>query len=172
MSGMAATHWCWPEDDCTLHDYATFLSVTFALNLTFFIWWNRIYGMLRTRRMRSKDKRDERLAQVDVVREDDGGRRYCETFVVWARRVGRFSSALVALLVVAILLFFRSNSPMSLWWTALTITVGPLLMAITLFVHWVWMLAIEYREKPFLHGVMAAKEAAARLRSSAMRPNE
>lgn len=172
MSHLPATPWCWLGDDCTLHDYATFLSVTFALNLTFLIWWDRIYDRLRTRRDLSKDELDERLAEVDVVREDDGGRRYCEAFVVWARRVGRFSSAVVATLVVAMLLVFRSNSPMSFWWTASTIAVGPLLMAITSLVHWVWMLAIEYREKPFLHGVMAAKDAAERLRSSSRHSSE
>lgn len=172
MSALAAVPWCWPADDCTLHDYATFLSVTFALNLTFLIWWDLIYDRLRTRRDVSKDELDEKLAEVDVVREDDGGRRHCEAFVVWARRVGRFSSAVVAILVVAILLAFRSNSPMSFWWTASTIAVGPLLMAVTLLVHWVWMLAIENREKLFLRGVMAAKDAAERLRSSSVKPNE
>ena len=163
---MSDTVLCWPDDNCTLHDYATFLSVTFALNVTFFIWWDRIYDFLQDQRKLSRDKRDEELAKIDIVREDDGGRGYCEAFVIWARRIGRLSSALVTILVVALLLVFRSNTPMSFVFTASLILVGPLLMATTFFVHWIWMSGIEYREKPFLEGVLAAKAAAEKLRSS------
>lgn len=166
MSDDTPILWCWPSDDCTLHDYATFLSVTSALNITFCIWWDRIYEFLRMRRERSKDELDANLAKIDIVKEDDGGRSGCDVFVTWARRVGRVASALVTILVVAILLVFRSNSPMYFWWTTSTILVGPLLMAITFLVHWRWLRIIENNDAHFARGVEAAKIKAKEVQSS------
>lgn len=167
MSDDTPIPWCWPDDDCTLHDYATFLSVTSALNISFCIWWDRIYDLLRMRRERSKDERDEELAKTDIVKEDDGGRGACAVFVKWARRVGRVASVLVTIVVVGILLLFRSNSPMSFWWTTSTILVVPSLMAITFLVHWPWLQVIEHNDAHFARGVEAAKLKAKEVRSSA-----
>lgn len=158
--------WCWPADDCTLHDYATFLSVTSALNITFFLWWDRIYDHLRVLRERSKDERDQQLEQTDAVHEDDGNRAKCDAFVKCARIVGRSASALVTITVVTILLVFRSNSPMSFAWTASSILVGPMLMGITLGIHWLWLKMIESGEKHFIRGARAVKRTAAEVRDA------
>ena len=164
MSDIAA--WCWPADDCTLHDYATFLSVTSALNITFFLWWDRIYDLLRVLRERSKDERDQQLDQTNVIHEDDGSRTKCDAFVKSARIVGRSASAFVTIAVVAILLVFRSNSPMSFGWTASTILVGPILMGTTLVIHWLWLKMIENGEKHFIRGARAAKKTATEVRDA------
>lgn len=167
MSDEIPILWCWSGDDCTLHDYATFLSVTSALNISFCIWWDKMYDRLRVRRERSKDERDEKLAKTDIVREDDGGRSACDCFVNCARMVGRAASAVVTVLVVGILLLFRSNSPMSFGWTASTILVGPSLMTITFIVHWVWLCVIENNDAHFARGVEAAKMKAKEVPPSA-----
>ena len=166
MNDETSTSWCLPSDDCTLHDYATFLSVSSALNITFFIWWNLIHGFIQKRLERSKNKRDEKLAETGVVREDDGGRGKCDTFVYWIKMAGRGSSALITVVVVAILLVFRSSTPMYFWWTASTILVGPLLMAFTFLVHWVWLCIIECADYFFARGAQAAKTKAKVIRSS------
>ena len=160
MSDQTPMSWCWPSDDCTLHDYATFLSVTSALNITFCIWWNRIYEFIRMRIERSKDERDKELAKTNVVREDDGGRSKCDVFMYWFKQVGRASSALVTVIVVLVLLVFRSNSPMYFWWTASTLFVSPLLMTITFLVQWVWLSIIELADYYFARGVNATKMTA------------
>ena len=160
VSDQTPMSWCWPSDDCTLHDYATFLSVTSALNITFCIWWNRIYEFIRMRIERSKDERDKELAKTNVVREDDGGRSKCDVFMYWFKQVGRASSALVTVIVVLVLLVFRSNSPMYFWWTASTLFVSPLLMTITFLVQWVWLSIIELADYYFARGVNATKMTA------------
>ena len=64
-------------------------------------------------------------------------------------------------IIVGILLLFRSNSPLSLWWIASTILIGPVLMVITLFIDWAWMLIVKRDEKNILKGVSLVKNKAA-----------
>lgn len=160
MSDETSILWCLPSNDCTLHDYAAFLSVTFALNTTFFIWWNRIHEFIQRRLESSKDKRDEELAKTDIVREDDGGRSKCDTCVYWIKQAGRCSSALVAVIILGVLLFFRSSSPMSFWPTAFTLLVGPSLMLLAYIIHWVWLWIIEALDAHFTRGANAANTKA------------
>ena len=152
---------CWTGEPCTLQDYATFLSAAIALNFTFLVWWDRIYDILRRKRERSQTERDEKLASNNVVLEDDGGRATCDRFIGRARKFGRWVSGIMLAIIVGILLLFRSNSPLSLWWIASTILMGPVLMVITLFIDWAWMLIVKRDEKNILKGVNLVKNKAA-----------
>lgn len=118
------------------------------------------YKFIRIRLKRSQDKLDKELAETNVVREDDGGRSKCDVFVFWSRQVGRGSSFIVTALILGVLLFFRSSSPMSLWLTASTLLVGPVLMMLTYIIHWVWLFVIEKGDALFVRGANAKKTAA------------
>lgn len=152
---------CLIGEPCTLQDYATFLSAAIALNFTFLVWWDRIYDTLHRRRERSRNERDKKLASNDVVLEDDGGRANCDRFIGWARKLGRWVSGIMLIIIVGILLVFRSNSPLHFWGIASTILIGPILMVVTLFINWVWMLIVERDEKNILKGARLAKNKVA-----------
>ena len=152
---------CLMGEPCTLQDYDTFLSAAIALNFTFLVWWERIYDVLRRKRERSQTERDKQLANNDIVLEDDGGRASCDRFIGWARKFGRWVSGLMLVIIIGILLFFRSNAPLHFWYIALTILIGPILMVFALIIDGVWMLIVKRDEKNILKGASLAKKKVA-----------
>lgn len=156
--------WCFGGGHCNFGHYASYLEVSFAVNVLVAGWWDRLRRRLRRLLRESKQRDGLRLGamKTDIVdeaeprlKEVDDSRERCKKWTGRFVAVARVCCFVLALLIVAALLMVEAGSKVSLGWMSMCIVV-PIVLALAAYVlDSTWSARIERRANEVLDAVLA-----------------
>ncbi len=149
---------------CEFGQYASFLELSFAVNLLFAAW-NGLYGRLSTLRLEQGREGDKALAQAAVDESTwesiEHRRRRCAWFLTAIRRVGQGGGVCIALLIGTALLLVDAGRPTGAfaWW--LMVVAGswqPFMMASMFLTATFYGRRIRRRENEAIRAALTAAD--------------
>ena len=155
--------WCIGSDQCTFGHYASYLEVSFAINVLVAGWWDRLRRRLR-RLLRESKRKDSLLVKAmkaDLVdeaqrrlRKVDRSRELCKKWTGVMVAIARAFCFALALLIAAALLLIEGASKVPFWLMAACLISPVVLTVIVYVVDSKWSSSIEKKAHAALDEVL------------------